>query len=125
MDGCSLSKMEEAKREYELAGKKAEKACLDKIYMFNNKAEVEKCKEEYLEKKKRYEEIKKEFLGTISVPNQKKWVDLLKKSTVVLPPANSNSFKVFHELEEKLWKLNYAVPPGRKPELNKVLWISE
>ena len=125
MEVCSLSKMEEAKNEYELAGKKAEKAFLDKIYMFDNKAEVEKCKQDYLEKKQKYEEIKKEFLGTISVPNQQQLVDLLKKSTVFLPPANSTSFKVFHEVEEKLWKLNYAIPPGRKPELNKVLWISE
>jgi hypothetical protein len=55
--------------------------------------------------------------------------EALRKGSLRLPvDGNSTAYKVFHEMEERLWKVKYAVPTsvvGEKPEVADLLWITE
>jgi hypothetical protein len=122
---------EAAKQKFEKAGMEAVLARLDHAYNYAKDTHAEEKKAEYVKARDDYRRLKQEFDNTISVPDCVErsgiTLDSLKKATVRLPvDGKTSAIKVMHEMEQKLWKIKYAVPSGEyKPPLSEVFWMTE
>jgi len=118
-----------AKKKADAAAVNAMMAQMDYLYNYAKDAKVEEKKGEYVKRRDEHRRMVQEFEAVIKVPNASERTgvtpEMLQKSSLKFPvDGNSSAYKVFRDMEERLWKVKYAEPAsGEKPNVADLLWI--
>lgn len=125
-----VKEVDKSKKNADAAAVSAMMARLDYLYNYAKDAKVEEKKGEYVKRRDEHRRMVQEFEAVVKVPNafERTGVtpEMLQKSSLKFPiDSNSSAYNVFRDMEERLWKVKYAVPSGvgENPNVADLLWI--